>query len=559
MALSLSNEQDQLDGELASRVFHFIRIQDITPAQAPGVDSDGALEKLELAFIYFLQQFRKVYIGDQATSATQVYVRLSELLNLSDHLMVLELLVAKIGTNLKCWHQSEQIIEKTLTLFHEIASSYSGNKLLTKIEISSEFLAHHTSRNMPFLDNCSGRYRTLFYNILGKMLFMSENIDNFDLFMEPFTAAFEMLLTYNTVQMFRQEECRLYLTRVMQDLHGLVSASANAKSFTLIFEWLYPKYTPVLLRAAEVLYDSPEVTHALLKFYLELASNKGGRLHFDAYSVNGILLFREASNILQAYGSKILNYHPINTYHEKYKGIYTCIRMVTNALSGNYINFGVFGLYGDPALNNALDMIIKLSLSIPLQELMAYPKLAKAYFYLLEYLVSSHTMSVVGLDNHSFVQVLFTVKEGLESEPSTVTQCCAILDQIVQLFYTKMNNQKDQATAQMYHQKLMQLAEVFTAMLGILLRLVLFEECNSQWSISRPLLILILLYPKEFESFKEQLIMNQPVEHRQALLDATNSLMVGVEPDISAKNRDRFSQNMNKFCFEVKNILTKTS
>jgi len=78
-----------------------------------------------------------------------------------------------------------------------------------------------------------------------------------------------------------------------------------------------------------------------------------------------------------------------------------------------------------------------------------------------------------------------------------------------------MNNQKDQGTAQLYHQKLMQLAEVFTAMLGILLRLVLFEECNSQWSISRPLLILILLYPKEFEAFKEQLIMNQPVEHRQ--------------------------------------------
>jgi len=57
----------------------------------------------------------------------------------------------------------------------------------------------------------------------------------------------------------------------------------------------------------------------------------------------------------------------VTHYHLR---IYTCIRMVTNALSGNYINFGVFGLYGDPALNNALDMIIKLSLSIPLQELM---------------------------------------------------------------------------------------------------------------------------------------------------------------------------------------------
>jgi exportin-7 len=38
------------------------------------------------------------------------------------------------------------------------------------------------------------------------------------------------------------------------------------------------------------------------------------------------------------------------------------------------VNFGVFQLYGDNALSDALDTVLQLSLSIPVQELMAYPK-----------------------------------------------------------------------------------------------------------------------------------------------------------------------------------------
>jgi hypothetical protein len=35
---------------------------------------------------------------------------------------------------------------------------------------------------------------------------------------------------------------------------------------------------------------------------------------------------------------------------QKYKGIWICITILTRALGGNYVNFGVFELYGDPAL-----------------------------------------------------------------------------------------------------------------------------------------------------------------------------------------------------------------
>ena len=37
-------------------------------------------------------------------------------------------------------------------------------------------------------------------------------------------------------------------------------------------------------------------------------------------------------------------------YSQRYKGIWLCLAILTRALSGNYVNFGVFGLYGDCAL-----------------------------------------------------------------------------------------------------------------------------------------------------------------------------------------------------------------
>lgn len=44
------------------------------------------------------------------------------------------------------------------------------------------------------------------------------------------------------------------------------------------------------------------------------------------------------------------------------------------ALAGNYVNFGVFELYGDRALADALDIALKMTLSIPLADILAYRK-----------------------------------------------------------------------------------------------------------------------------------------------------------------------------------------
>ena len=55
-------------------------------------------------------------------------------------------------------------------------------------------------------------------------------------------------------------------------------------------------------------------------------------------------------------------------YAVKYKGIAICTAILARCLDGGYVNFGVFALYGDPALDVAMDIVFKLLLSVPVEE-----------------------------------------------------------------------------------------------------------------------------------------------------------------------------------------------
>ena len=54
----------------------------------------------------------------------------------------------------------------------------------------------------------------------------------------------------------------------------------------------------------------------------------------------------------------------------KLKGVSICFAMLKAALCGNYVNFGVFRLYGDSALDDVLSMFVKLLLSVTQSDLL---------------------------------------------------------------------------------------------------------------------------------------------------------------------------------------------
>jgi exportin-7 len=60
--------------------------------------------------------------------------------------------------------------------------------------------------------------------------------------------------------------------------------------------------------------------------------------------------------------------------------------MLKAALCGNYVNFGVFRLYGDDALDDVLNMFVKLLLSVSQRDLMVRysPVVNHILFFILQ-------------------------------------------------------------------------------------------------------------------------------------------------------------------------------
>lgn len=550
LSSSSGETHELLDGDLASRVFQLIQVTD-TGLHAQRY-SERSKQRLDLAILSFFQNFRRVYVGDQAMHSSKVlYARLTELLGLQDHLMVLNVIVAKIATNLKCYTKSEDVIEQTLNLFQELAGGYMSGKLLLKLDSVNFVLANHTSEHFPFLSEPSStRNRTIFYFTLTRLLFMEDSPHKFKAFVAPMQMVFANLASMPDAN-FRSEPVKNAIIGLFRDLRGITMATNSRRTFGLLFDWLYPAHMTLVLRAAQFWSDTPAVTTPLLKFFAEFVVNKTQRLTFDSSSPNGILLFREASQLVVAYGKHALSVpacaHP---YTAKYKGIWIAITILTRALAGNYVNFGVMDLYGDRALPDALDVALKLCLSIPLAEIMAFRKLARAYFSFLEVLCHNHSLVIVNLPTATFGHIVGSLDTGLKClDVSISSQCASAVDNLAAFYFNNVTigESPSSPAAIAIAQHLAECPTIFPEILKTLFEIVLFEDCANQWSLSRPMLSLILINEQLFNDLKLQILSSQPSDQRSRISECFDKLMSDVARNLDPKNRDKFTQNLTIF------------
>lgn len=108
--------------------------------------------------------------------------------------------------------------------------------------------------------------------------------------------------------------------------------------------------------------------------------------------------------------------------------------MLKAILCGNYVNLGVFKLYGDNAFDSVMNTAAKLILSIPHKDLLVshqnwrllcnilfafhfqeYPKLSTAYYILLECLAQDHIKFLSTLEPTVFLYILESISEGLNA------------------------------------------------------------------------------------------------------------------------------------------------
>eukprot|EP00418_Pyrodinium_bahamense_P093345 CAMPEP_0179031306 /NCGR_PEP_ID=MMETSP0796-20121207/11003_1 /TAXON_ID=73915 /ORGANISM="Pyrodinium bahamense, Strain pbaha01" /LENGTH=775 /DNA_ID=CAMNT_0020727495 /DNA_START=109 /DNA_END=2437 /DNA_ORIENTATION=+ len=559
-----------VNGELAGRIFRLVNLTD---------QQGSASEGLELAYLYFLEQFRKVYIGEHAKQVVQQQVseRLATVLGLEDENAVLGLLINKIGNNLQQRYGLESVIKKTLALFHELAAGINivhtsdrsphlivSGRLLLKNDMVKYILNNHASPQFGFLGHSLqyGKYRTMYYHTLGKLLFMDirDNKEAFEKFMEPQGHILNTLWQQScqNPQLLRQDS----VNGLCRDLRGIGLACSSCEPYAMLFDWLVdnpknPATSRVTLfsRALDAWWDDPEVTTPLLKFMAEFVYNKAQRITFDQSSPNGILLFREASAILVTYGTRILQRTQFrDLYVEKYKGIGVALDMFSHALHGNYTNFGVFELYSDSSLSQSMALALRMCLAIPLSELNAYLKALKPYYYFLELATRGHMAKVMEQETGMLTTLMQSVEEGLLSfETGVSMQCCATVDNVISYFHQQLQG-KPSPEQERVRRFLTEAPQCLQKILHLMFQLVMTGEFSSTWSISRPLLGLVLLHGDHFLRLKDQLINSQIEEKRAKLRGYFDDLMAGVENNLTTKNKDSFTRNLYNFAQVVRTL-----
>jgi len=353
---------------------------------------------------------------------------------------------------------------------------------------------------------------------------------------------------------------------VLSDLRGLAYAFNKESTFQMFFDWIQPKFTHLMERLLDVTFRNHAVMKGVLSLALELTQNRSQRLNFDVMVPNGVLLFRLVSKTLVAFGSYLVNMNNIpsdKVYEVKIKNITVCFTMLKAALSGGYVNFGVLRLYGDDALENALGMFIKLLGSIDQKDIMEYPKLSKSYYGLIEVVTKDHIDQICKIDPQMMLYVISTVSEGLVGiDLSISTGCCEALNHIVTFLFTnyqkatKSDNPMKELTDHPALKILEIRSEIFQQMLATVMNIVMFEECRNMWSMSRPLLGLILLNEKVFTVLEERITQIQETpEKQQKMATYFRDLMDGVERSLSVNNRNKFTQNLSSFRSNVKTML----
>lgn len=147
-------------------------------------------------------------------------------------------------------------------------------------------------------------------------------------------------------------------------------------------------------------------------------------------------------------------------YQMRFKGISVCFLMLKAILSGNYVNLGVFKLYGDETFDNVMNTTAKLILSIPHADLMVitpngikktyiiiyvfdysqeYPKLCTAYYILLECLAQDHIKFLSTLEPTVFLYILESISEGLNAlDIMIISGCCVTLDNILSYIFKQL-------------------------------------------------------------------------------------------------------------------------
>eukprot|EP00002_Diphylleia_rotans_P040206 TRINITY_DN9481_c0_g1_i1.p1 TRINITY_DN9481_c0_g1~~TRINITY_DN9481_c0_g1_i1.p1 ORF type:complete len:1063 (+),score=207.06 TRINITY_DN9481_c0_g1_i1:100-3288(+) len=546
---SVNDDDDIYDGILISSVMQLRHFYDIR-LNLHGARNSNRM--LELAVLSFLQHFRKAYLKDHMSAELRIFSQLREHTGLGEPAEFIDLLVDKIAVNLRHWYSDGKVLDQTLEIFDDLSQSYATCKQLLRLPKVEYMMFNHRAQFSSMLNSMENiRFRARFYQIIGRLFFASDHFARFDEFIAPFQVVCDQLLALPTIQDYMNDGALNAVVGFCKDARALLSSCTTRRSYLAMFSWIHPKYIPILVRAMEAYRHNPVVLVPLLKFMSEFVANRGQRITFDTSSADGILLFRTMSSVITTAVTCLTSQGPTSDlYRDRYKSVSACFYTLSRAISGGYANFGIFALYGDPALDAVLEAISNLVMTVPIKDILSYAKLSRSYFNMMEHLAMNHPIFFFNLSPPTFAYFMNSMHDAIKSAEFTIcSQSCTCIDHLLSY---PMQHPKSYETNQKLQTLMAANASKLNDIMGLLLGMALYEDGINQWTISRPLLTLIILSESSFETWKQYYVARQPSDRQQRLMEALGRLMTDVKPNIESSNRDQFTQNVIMVRQEVK-------
>ncbi|RTG82788.1 exportin-7 [Schistosoma bovis] len=554
---------DECDGELVCRVIQLTRlITNFITSNTPSTVSNCT----------------NTLLTTQSPSMIRLELAVLNKLGISDEMMILDVFINKILTNLKYWSNCESVLQRTLNLLSELSVGFSAMRKLLRLDNIQFMLINHT---------------------------VSEDDEKFLNFVSPLTRVTNQLiiaLLFGDSSNFNEKLMKISIIGLARDIRGILYSLNNKTSYQMLMNWIYPNGLLLFNRVLELWPYDYTITIPILKTITELINNR----------------LQLLSNPCQI---------PKNSLYEiKLKPIMTSLNLLKICLSGNLVNFGVFSMFHDDSLERVMEMSIQLLLSLSNTELHDHPKLALCHFGLLEHILNEHIIFVASLGTPILLHFLETIANNIISLDYFSTHLFKIVQReqrsnrttdgnnynnnslyLIDVNKSNLvngdnhNNSNDNnnnnshlfvphivldqggasnhavwstrttsaksnllnllmpTTSNSQNVEMISGVNLLRRILITLLSSVIQEECRCQWSMSRPLLPLILLNQQYYTELKNRVIKELPEEKQESATKLFDKLMEDVECNLTVKNRDTFTQNLSTFKHSLGDFLKKTS
>lgn len=218
------------------------------PGQPPPRSAAEAAAQAAAAVAAEQPTLQEMY--SMASGRQKVFLGMVIRMGLGDHTVVVSLMITKLMNNLRFWPERQDIIDRTLEVLNELIFSYSSGRLLLQLDVINNLLMAHGEEHFPFLNNPSmARQRTLFHSALARLVFMEDESDKFEPFMQPIVTNLERL---SRAASLKNQEVMRTVIGVSRDLRGVLQAAHNRPTYMQVFDLIFPKHIQTLAATLNV-------------------------------------------------------------------------------------------------------------------------------------------------------------------------------------------------------------------------------------------------------------------------------------------------------------------